>query len=38
MFIDKFAEDQTIPLFSADRGMLARYLANSLKFVELEPT
>lgn len=36
MFIDKFGEDQTIPLFKDDRGMLARYLANSLKFVESE--
>lgn len=36
MYLDRFAEDQTIPLFKDDRGMLARYLANSLKFVEPE--
>jgi len=34
MFADTFGTEQTIPLFRDDRSLLARYLANALKFVE----
>jgi hypothetical protein len=36
MFVDSFLNDQTIPLFRDDRSLIARYLANALKFVEPE--
>jgi len=36
VFIDTFHGDQIIPLFKDDRGMIARYVRNSLKFVEPE--
>lgn len=34
LFVDKFGSNQTIPLFKDDRSNIARFLANSLKFVE----